>query len=336
MSKFFNANDLVARLRRGDDSAHRQFEELCSEAIARAIDQVTRRDDRPYYRDSLHQRTIAWAKMFIRSRNETMFHGMGRKVFLALVLTAVSRWLLEPSPPPRPKPPVAEAVPGSPHWEIDILLCPCGHVGGDWLGRDLLDDGTVWILVADACGKGYLASIIADMLALAWRCPAANDLRRRKCDPVALLALLGGELNRCRLPDGLFVEATAARLDPPGQASVGAAGHTRLLFRKNGACLIDPEKFGGSLLGLGNDIQAEYSQRSWQLDPGDELLLASDGFYDQPTHNGRLAENLAALDAHRDESSLLNAAHALLKRIWANHPQFDDTTLVGAGFKRIL
>ena len=77
-------------------------------------------------------------------------------------------------------------------------------------------------------------------------------------------------------------------------------------------------------------------QKSWQLDPGDELLMATDGFYDQPTHKGRLAENLAALDAHHHESSLLNAAHAVLNEVWAEHPQFDDTTLVGACFKRVL
>ena len=161
---------------------------------------------------------------------------MSMKVFRACVLYAVSRMLREPSPPSPLDGSLAESIPGGPHYQLDTLLRPCGEVGGDWLGGDLLDDNTLWILIADVCGKGYPASILARGLPLLWRIRSANNLRRRKCEPVELLNLLGAELNRC-LPDGVFVEATAARLDPLGQVLVGAAGFTRVLSRQCGSPL---------------------------------------------------------------------------------------------------
>jgi sigma-B regulation protein RsbU (phosphoserine phosphatase) len=270
--------------------------------------------------------------MWIRSRGEAEFRAMSFKVFRARVIYAMTKMLREPSPLSPSKEPVRETIPGSPHYQIDSLYRPCGQVGGDWLGGELQDDATVWILVADVCGKGHPASIVARGLPLLWRISPANDLRRRKCEPIELLDLLGRELVRC-LPDGVFVEATAARLDPSGNAAVGAAGLTRVIFRRHGTCFIALQQFGGHFLGI--DIPEERSQQSWQLDPGDELLLATDGFYDQPTGDGRVAENLAAIDPHHHEPSLLDTAHALLKRVWADHPQFDDTTLVGVGFKRV-
>jgi serine phosphatase RsbU (regulator of sigma subunit) len=257
---------------------------------------------------------------------------MSFNTFRALVVSAASRMLLESSPPsPAKGSAAAEAIPGGPHWRIESLFRPSGQLGGDWLGGDLRDDGTVWVLIADVCGKGYAASILARGLPLLWRIRPANELRGRKCKPVELLDLLGRELNCC-LPSDVFVEATAARLDPSGQVFVGAAGATRVIYRQRGARSISLQHFGGPYLGI--DIPVDRSQQSWQVDPGDELLLATDGFYDQPTDNGRLAENLAELDAHLHESSLLSAANALLNRIWAEHRQFDDTTLVW--IKRIL
>jgi serine phosphatase RsbU (regulator of sigma subunit) len=257
---------------------------------------------------------------------------MSFKAFRARVAFAVVRMLREPSPASQSKEPLRETIPGSPHYQIDSLFRPCGQVGGDWLAGEQQDDATVWILIADVCGKGRAASILARGLPLLWGIRSANDLRRRKCEPVELLDLLGRELNRC-LPDGVFVEATAARLDPSGHASVGAAGFTRVIFRRHGTCLIALEQFGGHFLGI--DIPEKRSQQSWRLDPGDELLMATDGFYDQPMQNGRLAENLDALTPDDHEPSLLDTAHALLRRVWVKHPQFDDLTLVAVGFKRV-
>ena len=169
-------------------------------------------------RESVRLRAAAWAKMYIRSREQTKFHGMSFKVFRAPCFTRYRRCFASPRHLPRVIKRQRRQFSRSPHYRIDSILHPCGLVGGDWLGGDLLDDNTVWILVADVCGKGYAASILARGLPLLWRIRSARDLRGQKCEPVELLDLLGRELNRC-LPNGGFVEATAARLDPSGQVS---------------------------------------------------------------------------------------------------------------------
>jgi hypothetical protein len=330
---YSTVNDLVVALLHGEENAHRQFEELLSRPISVIIEQVAKDDPCHPDRDLLYQRAIALAKMDVRSCEETNFHRMSFAVFRDLVLYKVSRILLERSGPSQTNETVAEVIPISPHYQVDSLFRPSGDVGGDWLGGDLLDDGTVWILVADVSGKGYAASIVARGLPLLWRIRPVNDLRKRKCEPVELLDLLGRELSRY-LPIGVFVEATAARLDPSGQVSVGGAGDIQVISRQYEARSIALHRFGGPYLGF--DIPAARSQRSWQLDPGDELLLATDGFFDQPTHNGLLVENLPALHARHHKSSLLSTFQSVLGRVWAEHPQFDDTTLVGVSFKRAL
>ena len=128
-------------------------------------------------------------------------------------------------------------------------------------------------------------------LPLLWRISPANDLAGESANPLNYWIFSAGNwFVACRTASSwrpLRHDLTRQEMPPC------AAGLTRVIFRRHGTCFIALQQFGGHFLGI--DMPEERSQQSWQLDPGDELLLATDGFYDQPTGDGRLADNLTAL-----------------------------------------
>jgi serine phosphatase RsbU (regulator of sigma subunit) len=135
-----------------------------------------------------------------------------------------------------------------------------------------------------------------------------------------------GLLEEC-LPEGIYVEGTLARLRPNGEVTVAPAGGTRLLLRSGGASQVAWHKLKGSWLGLippGAD-----DQRIWTLAAEDELVLGSDGLFDQIADYGGPGDPLADLFAgSRDSLTLFDAVHQVLQEALQKQPQKDDITML--------
>lgn len=131
------------------------------------------------------------------------------------------------------------------------------------------------------------------------------------------------ELLKDCLPDGVYAECTLVRLDPEGSVTVAPAGGSRVLLRLGGRSP-DLHKLRGTWLGLARPSSAD--QRSWKLEGGDELLLGSDGAFDQLVDRlDDLPESLGGLPR---QTSLFEAARDALLRALEHVPQRDDITLV--------
>jgi serine phosphatase RsbU (regulator of sigma subunit) len=126
------------------------------------------------------------------------------------------------------------------------------------------------------------------------------------------------------LPDGIFVECTLARLSPDGEATVAPAGGTRVLVRRGGAGRPDLLKLRGSWLGVGPPLAGD--QHTCRLGDGDELLLATDGLYDQLDDAGADVADLLTRTSGTD--TLLDDARRLLREALRRTPQKDDITMV--------
>ncbi len=113
-----------------------------------------------------------------------------------------------------------------------------------------------------------------------------------------------------------------------------AAGHPPLLWwRSSERRIVELEE---NRLLLGIMPAAQYSFQEKALDPGDRLLLYTDGLYEAANENGefigkeRLCESLAAEETDAAES----AAAALMNSVaaWAGHnrgrPREDDQTVI--------
>ncbi|MFY9343494.1 MAG: SpoIIE family protein phosphatase [Planctomycetota bacterium] len=155
----------------------------------------------------------------------------------------------------------------TPVFEVAGTCVPCHELGGDYVDQFDLGDGRMALVVADVCGKGVSASLLAASLQGAL---AAEIVQGRALGEVV------ARVNRvhCRLaPVGKFITMAVVVLDPNGTAEVVNAGHCPVLHvNGKGAVALDG---GGMALGL--DADTGYTSSTVRLQPGDSLVLYTDG-----------------------------------------------------------
>ncbi len=145
----------------------------------------------------------------------------------------------------------------------------CRTVGGDYYDFFVRPDGRVAIVVADVAGKGMPAAMLMSSLQARIQVLAEEDMD---------LAVLVARLNRTvsmKCPANRFITLFMAVVDPKsGDVTFCNAGHNPpLLVRSTGE--VEPLEGGGLILGI--VPQAAYSEKSVRMNPGDALVLYSDG-----------------------------------------------------------
>jgi len=158
------------------------------------------------------------------------------------------------------------AVPVVRDLQISALYQPMRSVAGDFYEFVPLDSEHVGVFVADVCGHGIPAALIASMLKMAVQSADASSDQ-----PDQFL----GTLNRVLVNPlhGQLVSASYLWLDMrTRQALYSAAGHPPMLrFNKT----VERIESNGLLFGLLPN--AEYPVRKLPLNPGDRLVLYTDG-----------------------------------------------------------
>src|SRR5690242_16770158 len=148
-----------------------------------------------------------------------------------------------------------------------------GHlVGGDWYDALLLPDQRVLLVVGDVAGHGIDA--VTGMVA------ARNSLRALAITgsgPAELLRMLNGVM--CDLTSGVVGTVVCGLYNPDTSVLRWArAGHLPpVLVRGRTACQLPLP--GGVLLGM--DPDATYEEATQPLEPGDTLLLFTDGLIER-------------------------------------------------------
>ena len=169
-------------------------------------------------------------------------------------------------------------------WRVSHLYRPAAHVGGDYVDRTERPDGSVVVLVADVLGHGVSAALMAAILRSAFLRHAASSP-----SPHALLSAVQRDL--AALGSGSqFVTALAAVLHPSGRrAAVAAAGHPYPVLLRGGAATL--VEVAGDLPLLVSPEDGYHTSTEVELEPGDRLLLYTDGAYEVPADgagDGRL------------------------------------------------
>jgi serine phosphatase RsbU (regulator of sigma subunit) len=218
-----------------------------------------------------------------------------------------------------------EPLPESLNYHSEAFFLPHERVGdywfgGDWFGGLEAADGSLWVLVADITGHGYYAYLLASTLPSVWR----RCWESAPISPADLLTTMHELLRDC-LPEGVYVECTLVRLHPDGEVVAAPAGGSRLLLSRRRQSEPVLLKLRGTWLGLSAPSPGD--QQSWQLEDGDELLLATDGMFDQLHENDEngLVERL--VQAIGDDG-LFPCVRGLLREALARTPQKDDITMV--------
>ena len=148
-----------------------------------------------------------------------------------------------------------------------------GHlVGGDWYDTLLLPDREVLLVVGDVAGHGIDA--VTGMVA------ARNSLRGLAitgAGPADLLGMLNGVM--CHLTSGVVGTVICGLYNPETRVLRWArAGHLPPVLLRDGTARELPLP-GGVLLGM--DPDACYEEATQALEPGDSLLLFTDGLIER-------------------------------------------------------
>jgi Stage II sporulation protein E (SpoIIE) len=212
--------------------------------------------------------------------------------------------------------------------EIFGVSKPSEKVGGDLVDVLELPGGDAIAYLADIAGHGLQAGILMGMLKTAARTALLDAGSYSK---EAALSMLMERLNIV-LPQvkeyHMYSTFTALRLNADGQAFYGMAGSPPLLHWKaaSGKVIrVQEEQFPLGLLAVSN-----FPARQIDVEPGDVILIATDGIYEVAAPDGvefgiNALENLLTTHAH---APLHELASVILKTVRVYGKQADDQTLL--------
>ena len=158
---------------------------------------------------------------------------------------------------------------------------PANTVGGDFYDIVPLPDGRVLLALGDVAGKGSPAALLMALLLAMMRTLVDEGL-----EGADLVTRLNVQIGRHSLPHSRFVTLFLSVLNPvTGELSyVNAGQNPPLLRRGNGS--YERLRAGGMALGMFEN--ATYTTGATVLEPGDVLVMYSDGIteaedtFDQP------------------------------------------------------
>jgi serine phosphatase RsbU (regulator of sigma subunit)/PAS domain-containing protein len=202
------------------------------------------------------------------------------------------------------------AIPSIPGWFLSALYNPAGaenRAGGDFYDLLRIEDG--WMaVIGDVTGHGARAASLTALARYTLR--TASSLTG---DPQRALA----ELNDALLnqPGTALCSVAAFTLDQPahGEIRVAVAGHPPPLLLHGGETReIHPP---GPILGAFEN--AEWEIETLSLDPGDRLLVYTDGVVEARGRSGRFGEDrLCRCAGEADDPD------ETIRRIWSELEEF--------------
>ncbi|MFJ9903255.1 SpoIIE family protein phosphatase [Streptomyces sp. NPDC101152] len=163
-------------------------------------------------------------------------------------------------------------------------------IGGDWYDLIPLPGGRVGAVIGDVQGHDTHAAAVMGQLRIVLRAYAAEG--HTPATVMARASVFLHELDTDRFATCLYAEADLAT----GVVQVVRAGHIDPLVRgADGGCRRVPVE-GGLPLGLSAEFRSlEYPVGTLELDPGNTLVLCTDGLVEQP--GADLDDGMQALTA---------------------------------------
>ena len=223
-------------------------------------------------------------------------------------------------------------IPGYAFWEC---YRPALEVGGDFYDyirvtpREQGGDPRWVVCVGDVSGKGMPAALIWAAV-----CPEIRHAVRSGASPTEVLTRVNRHV--CELFfDSSFVTMIIGELDPRGhRLTLANAGHELPLIRGADG-QVERLELPGSGYPLGVSADAVYFPTTLELEPGEVLVLHTDGLVDsldrqrQRFGPDRMVQSLSDAPA-----GVSLAGEALLEAVMQHRGQvapFDDLTIVGFG-----
>jgi phosphoserine phosphatase RsbU/P len=214
---------------------------------------------------------------------------------------------------------------------LEAAYLPATEVGGDFYQILPQRDDSSLIVIGDVSGKGLKAAMTGTLAIGALRTLAQENL-----SPTVLLARLNRQLAATQ--DGGFITCLCARLAPGGTLTVANAGHLSPYLNGKEVTL-------DCGLPLGITADAEYTEATINLAPGDRIALMTDGVVEATSPSGELfgfartsaisaqsAQQVAAAAqsfGQNDDITVLTITFTATQAINTIHPSVNDPSYHG-------
>ena len=213
-------------------------------------------------------------------------------------------------------------------WQIAVTLLPARETSGDYFDVIQLPEGKLGLLIADVADKGVGPALY---MALS-RTLIRTYAEEYEAEPEVVFFATNKRLFRDTRAN-LFVTAFYGILDPlNGTLTYCNAGH-------NPPFILSPAKegviksLGRTGMAMGIEEENTWLQATIHIDPGDVLLLYTDGIPDAQNNVGDFFDDEALIQAaqehigqpaHEIQAAILEAVQIFV----GDAPQFDDITLM--------
>jgi serine phosphatase RsbU (regulator of sigma subunit) len=216
--------------------------------------------------------------------------------------------------------------PSMPRLEVHALNVSSREVSGDFYDVVPTGDGAILLAIADVSGKGVPAALLSSMLQASLRTQAAT---------VTSVGEILKNVNRLvygTASPGQFATFFLARVDESKlRLSFSNAGHNYpMLFRRDGR-RVDLE-CGGTVVGVLPD--ARFEEDAIDLEPGDRVVLYTDGISEAASPTGelfgeeRLASAIATLPRGLTARDTIEQILAAVRAWLQGREPGDDMTLM--------
>jgi sigma-B regulation protein RsbU (phosphoserine phosphatase) len=220
------------------------------------------------------------------------------------------------------------AAPGVPGLDLAGRCQPAQTVGGDYYDFFTTPSGATGFAIGDIAGKGVPAALLMAGL--------QASLRGLTLAGISDLADLMGKLNLLMYdasPSNRFATFFCCLYEPAtGRLRFSSAGHNPALLWRAGSNRPEWLRTRGPALGLTR--KSAYEQAELQLNPGDHLILYTDGVTEARNPAGdEFGEDRLATAMQSAQGSAANILEALIARTNAfasGATQHDDITLIAA------
>ncbi len=210
--------------------------------------------------------------------------------------------------------------------DVSAYNLPAHSVAGDFYDLIKLQNGSLCMVLGDVCGKGlpaalYMARVVSYFRAMARHHDSASALTAE------VNSLLADEFS-----ENTFATATVIMVDPlSGRASACIAGHQPPLHRPAGATHVTAiETKDGYPLGV--DSNGKFDSLEFSMDPGDMLLLYTDGATEATNEAGELFQTdrlcRVIMDHDGDANGLVRNVIGAVQSFANGTGLTDDLTLV--------
>ena len=210
-------------------------------------------------------------------------------------------------------------------YELFDYYSPADAVGGDYFGYTLLPDGRMAIAVGDVAGHGVPAALLMARL-----CAEARYSLVTNSVPRDAVRILNRQLSRQNM--NFFITFALCVIDPVRhEMTVVNAGHMPPLLRRavSGEIVTLATDIARPPLGIDGNIT--YEQTSLVLEPGDVVMMYTDGVSEARDRNGEMYSTERIQEVYAKAANAQSVVQCLLadvRQFMQGTDQEDDMCIV--------